>query len=138
LNFQWSLRWMRWLAALAGVLLSSTLVYAQGCAMCYTSAAAAKAGALQALRSGILILLVPALIMFAGIFVVIYRSRDRFNGPAGWTAERDWELREMLMQMESVERPDVQERTLPSVVRSQLSVASRPATTGDWQRTTDH
>jgi hypothetical protein len=106
--------------------------------MCYTSAAAAKAGALQALRSGILILLVPALMMFAGIFVVIYRSRDRFNGSADWSAEQERELREMLMQMESVERPDLQERTLPSVVRSPLSVANRPAATGDWQRTTDH
>jgi hypothetical protein len=81
--------------------------------MCYTSAAAAKAGALQALRSGILILLVPALVMFAGIFVVIYRSRDRFNGAAGWTAERDRELLEMLMRMDRVEEPDPRERILP-------------------------
>ena len=120
---------MRWLAALAGVFSSSALAYAQGCAMCYTSASAAKAGALQALRSGILILLVPALMMFAGIFVVIYRSRDRFSGSADWSAERDRELREMLMQMDSVESTDLQERTLPSVVPSPLSVASRPATT---------
>jgi len=113
LNFQWSLRWMRWLAALAGILSSSTLAYAQGCAMCYTSTAAAKAGALQALRSGILILLVPALMMFAGIFVVIYRSRNRFNGSAGWTAERDRELREMLIRMDRIEKPDPRERILP-------------------------
>ena len=112
MNFQWLFRWMRWLAALAGVLSSSTLVYAQGCAMCYTSAAAAKAGALQALRSGILILLVPALMMFAGIFVVIYRSRDRFNGSAGWTAEPDWELREMLLRMDRIEKSDPRERIL--------------------------
>jgi hypothetical protein len=92
---------MRWVAALAGVVSSSTLAYAQGCAMCYTSAASAKAGALQALRSGILILLVPALMMFAGIFVVIYRSRDRFNGSADWSAEQDRELREMLRGVES-------------------------------------
>jgi len=71
--------------------------------MCYTTAAAAKAGALQALRSGILILLVPALTMFAGIFVVIYRFRDRFNGATEWTAERDRELNEMLRGVESRE-----------------------------------
>jgi hypothetical protein len=81
--------------------------------MCYTSAAAAKAGALQALRSGILILLVPALVMFAGIFVVIYHCRDRFSGAAGWTAEQDWELREMLIRMDKVEEPDPRERILP-------------------------
>jgi len=113
LNFQWSFRWMRWVAAFAGVLTSSTLAYAQGCAMCYTSAAAAKAGALQALRSGILILLLPALTMFAGIFVVIYRSRDRFNGSADWTAERDRQLREMLLRMDRIEKPDPRERILP-------------------------
>ena len=129
MNSQWSLRWMRWLAALAGVLSSSALAYAQGCAMCYTSAAAAKAGAIQALRSGILILLIPALTMFAGIFVVIYRSRDRFNGSADWSAERDRELREMLIRMDRTEKPDPQERILPSVVRSRLSVAVRPETT---------
>jgi hypothetical protein len=112
LNFQWSFRWLRWVAALAGVLSSSTLAYAQGCAMCYTSAAAARAGAVQALRSGILILLVPALIMFAGIFVVIYRSRDRFNGSADWSAERERELREMLIRMDRIERSDPRERIL--------------------------
>jgi len=80
--------------------------------MCYTSAAAARAGAVQALRSGILILLVPALIMFAGIFVVIYRSRDRFNGSADWSAERERELREMLIRMDRIERADPRERIL--------------------------
>ncbi len=104
---------MRWLAVLAGALSSSTLAYAQGCAMCYTSASAARAGAIQALRSGILILLVPALMMFGGIFIVIYRSRDRFNGSADWTAERDRELREMLLRMDGIERPDSRERILP-------------------------
>jgi hypothetical protein len=94
--------------------------------MCYTTAAAAKAGALQALRSGILILLVPALTMFAGIFMVIYRSRDRFNGATEWTAERDRELHEMLLRMDSQESLDLRERTLPSVVSRPLSVVRRP------------
>ena len=118
MNFKWLLRWMRWVAALGGVFSSSALAYAQGCAMCYTSAAAAKAGALQALRSGILILLVPALTMFAGIFVVIYRSRDRFSGSADWSADRERELREMLIRMDRIEKPDPPERILTSVVRS--------------------
>jgi hypothetical protein len=117
---------------------SSALAYAQGCAMCYTSAAAAKAGAVQALRSGILILLVPPLVMFAGIFVVIYRSRDRFSGSPDWSAELDREWREMLAQMDSFERPDLPEGSLSSVVRSPLSVASRPRTTNDGPLTTDH
>jgi hypothetical protein len=101
MNLQWSFKWTRRVAALTGLLSCPALASAQGCAMCYTSAAAAKAGAVQALRSGILILLLPALAMFAGIFVVIYRSRNRFNGAADWTAERDREWRELLQEVES-------------------------------------
>ena len=42
LNVQWPFRWTRWVVALTGLLSSSALAYAQGCAMCYTSAAAQK------------------------------------------------------------------------------------------------
>jgi hypothetical protein len=123
--FRYAAGRMRWLVALTGLLSSSALAYAQGCAMCYTSAAASQAGALHALRTGILILLVPVLVMCAGIFVVVYRSRNRFCGATGWTTEQDWELREMFDRMSGIERPDLRGRSLPSVVRSPLSVASR-------------
>jgi hypothetical protein len=129
LNVQWPFRWTRWVVALTGLLSSSALAYAQGCAMCYTSAAAAKAGAIQALRSGILILLLPVLVMCAGIVVVIYRSRNRFNGAVEWAAGQDREWREILIRMDRDEKPDPRERILPSVVRSRLSVASHPGTT---------
>jgi len=119
-----------WLVALTGLLFSSTLAYAQGCAMCYTTAAASKAGALHALRSGILILLVPVLVMCAGIFVVIYRSRNRFCGPADWTAELDWELREMLDRMNGIEMPDSRVRSLPSVVGRPLCATNCPRGAG--------
>lgn len=57
--------------------------------MCYTSAESAKKAGIEALRSGILILLVPPLVMFGGIIWLTYRSRNRFNeqssGPdEGW------------------------------------------------------
>ena len=100
-----------WLAALALLACSSALVYAQGCAMCYTSAAASKAGALHALRSGILILLLPVLAMCSGISVVIYRSRNRFLGAAEWSSEHDSELRAMLFDRKDLESPDPQERS---------------------------
>ena len=118
-----------WVSTLGVLLSSSALVYAQGCAMCYTSAAASKAGAIHALRSGILILIVPVLVMCAGITVVIYRSRERFCGAADWPLEQDRELREMLHRMNGIERPDLRERSLPSVVHGPLSVASRPEAT---------
>jgi hypothetical protein len=48
-------------------------VAAQGCAMCYQNAAASGVKGQAALRHGILILLAPALGLFAGIFWAIYR-----------------------------------------------------------------
>jgi len=126
LTVQWPPRWTRGVVALAVLLSSSALAHAQGCAMCYTSAAAAKASAIQALRSGILILLLPALAMFAGIFVVIYRSRNRFNGVVEWTAEHDRDGREMLIRMDRVDVPEPRERILPSVV-SRIGTPSPPA-----------
>ncbi len=50
--------------------------------MCYNTAAAAKAAAIQALRSGILILLVPVALLFIGIFFMVFRSKERFAEPS--------------------------------------------------------
>ena len=61
------------LAALAPV---SSRVAAQGCAMCYQNAAAAGAGAQAGLRHGIVILLVPALGIFAAILALICRRNS--------------------------------------------------------------
>jgi hypothetical protein len=121
--------WALWLVAAAVLLSASSLVYAQGCAMCYTSAAAAKAGAVHALRSGILILLLPVLAMCSGISVVIYRSRDRFLGAAEWSPERDWELRAMLTQMKDRENPDLQERPPLPVLGDRLPKDNEQLTT---------
>ena len=49
---------------------------AQSCAMCYQNASAAGAQGQQALRHGILILMVPTLSMFLGIFGLIYSRRN--------------------------------------------------------------
>ncbi len=46
---------------------------AQGCAMCYQTAAASGAPAREALRHGILVLLLPAVSLFLGIFAFICR-----------------------------------------------------------------
>ena len=44
--------------------------------MCYQTAAASSAPGRDALRHGILILLIPAVSLFTGIFALIYRRRD--------------------------------------------------------------
>jgi hypothetical protein len=49
---------------------------AQGCAMCYQSAAGSGAQGRDALRHGILILLFPTLSLFVGIFGLIYSRRN--------------------------------------------------------------
>ena len=51
-------------------------VFAQSCAMCYQSAAASGAQGGAALRHGILILFVPAISLFVGIFALIYHRRN--------------------------------------------------------------
>ena len=137
-KFRVGVQWARRAAALAGLLFFSAQGFAQGCAMCYTTAASAKAGAIQALRSGILILLVPPLVMFAAIFVVIYRSRNRFYDAADWTDEQDREWREILMGMDSVERAEFRGRILPSVVRSPLCVVRGKPPLDNGPLTTDH
>jgi len=48
---------------------------AQGCAMCYQSAAASGEQGKEALRHGILILIFPTLSLFVGIFGLLYRRR---------------------------------------------------------------
>ena len=61
--------------------------------MCYNTAAAAKAAAIQALRSGILILLIPVALLFIGIFFLVFRSKERFTEPNPEPVDCDPELR---------------------------------------------
>lgn len=49
---------------------------AQGCAMCYQSAAASGNHSRVALQHGILILLIPSVGLFVGIFGLIYARRN--------------------------------------------------------------
>ncbi len=61
-------------AAIAGNAIPAS---AQSCAMCYTSAASSGQGAITALQHGIVILLLPPLLVFAGICTVAFRSRTK-------------------------------------------------------------
>ena len=49
---------------------------AQSCAMCYQNASASGAQGREALRHGILILMVPTLSLFLGIFGLIYSRHN--------------------------------------------------------------
>jgi|SRR5271157_1556113 len=76
-----------------------TVLNAQGCAMCYNSASAAKAGAKEALANGVLILLAPPMVFFTLITVVVYIYRNKFRDPANWRPEHDRELQELLADL---------------------------------------
>jgi hypothetical protein len=63
--------------ALSGLLLPATpqISAAQSCALCYTQAASSGSRMIQALRSGILILIVPPTLLSVGMIFVLYRRR---------------------------------------------------------------
>ena len=52
---------------------------AQSCSLCYTRAASSGARMIQALRSGILILIVPPTFMSVGMIFIVYRKRNQFR-----------------------------------------------------------
>jgi len=69
---------MRWIvfSSLLSILGASAVLpnaFAQGCAMCYTTAAAAGSAAARSLDVGILVLLVPTLVMFVSVLVFAIR-----------------------------------------------------------------
>ena len=67
------------LAAVGAALASPSQVFAQMCPACYGNAAAQTPGLLQALKTGILVMMFPSLLMFIVIFVVVFRRRNSFN-----------------------------------------------------------
>ncbi len=67
-------------------LLSPSTLFAQGCALCYQSAAASGAQFIQALRHGIEIMFFPPILIMAAIFYAAYRKRNQFNSVEGAVA----------------------------------------------------
>ncbi len=51
-------------------------LHGQGCALCYQSAAASGTHFIQALRSGILILILAPVVVCTGIVILAYRKRN--------------------------------------------------------------
>jgi len=78
------------LIALA-VLAAPLPAFSQSCALCYTQAASAGARMIQALRSGILILIVPPTFMSVSMIFIVYRKRNQFRrGDDSSDSERNW------------------------------------------------
>jgi hypothetical protein len=80
--------------ALAGliILLAPVPAFAQSCALCYTQAASSGTRMIQALRSGILILIVPPTLGTIGVIFVMYRKRNQVRQMGAgdeWSTEPD-------------------------------------------------
>lgn len=78
-------------AALTGivVLALNAACYAQSCTLCYTQAAGAGHRFIQGLRTGILVLIVPPMLMSVGITVLAYRKRNRTTDASALDASGD-------------------------------------------------
>jgi len=63
------------LTVLFCVLRSGTAAFAQGCASCYTTAAAGGSQTVHALRGGILVLLFPPVLIFSGVVLLLLHWR---------------------------------------------------------------
>ena len=73
------------------VLLAPTPAFAQSCSLCYTQAASAGVRMIQALRSGILILIVPPTLMSVAMIFIVYRKRNQFRQAADAPdSDRNW------------------------------------------------
>ncbi len=59
------------------ILLAPLPVWAQSCSLCYTQAAASGSRMIQALKSGILILIAPPTLGSVGVIFVMYRKRNQ-------------------------------------------------------------
>lgn len=83
------LTWARRSFSAVAVLAFSTVCLAQNCALCYTQAASAGSRVIQGLRSGILVLIIPPMLMSVGITVLAYRKRNQFSSPSSSDSSRD-------------------------------------------------
>jgi len=86
-----SLRWLGLLLAGLVLFLAPLPLFSQSCALCYTQAASAGGRMIQALRSGILILIIPPTFMSVGLIFVVFRKNNQVrytddNGDSG----QDW------------------------------------------------
>jgi hypothetical protein len=112
------------------VLFASPLpALAQSCALCYTQAASAGSRMIEALKSGILILIVPPTLISIGMVFIMYRNRNRCRDAAG-TAESDRDLEQnrsidcnndAMESIHAITDPPAK-NTIPSKLRDYLPV----------------
>src|ERR1700745_3921816 len=71
--------------------LSADPAFSQGCALCYTQAASSGSRMIQALKSGILVLIVPPTLGSIGMIFVVYHKRNQVRRTeSGAESRQDW------------------------------------------------
>ena len=79
---------------LMGIVLAALFVllplpaFSQNCALCYTQASSAGARMIEALRSGILVMVIPPTLGSIGMIFIVRRRSNRFKREA--SAVEDW------------------------------------------------
>ncbi len=81
--------------AAAGVLIIFLLVaapgFSQNCALCYTQAASSGSRMIQALKSGILVLIVPPTLGTIGMLFIVHRRTNQVRRPdESADSRQDW------------------------------------------------
>ena len=75
----------------AVLLLAAVPAFSQSCALCYTQAASSGGRMIQALKSGILILIVPPTLGSIGMIFVVYHKRNQVRRTeSGAESRQDW------------------------------------------------
>jgi hypothetical protein len=65
--------------------------FCQSCSLCYTQAASSGSRMIEALRSGILVLIVPPTLMWLVIFAIMYAKRNQHKHADSVPGSRsDW------------------------------------------------
>jgi hypothetical protein len=73
------------------ILLAPVPAFAQSCALCYTQAASSGSRMIQALKSGILILVIPPTLGSIGMVFVMYHKRNQVRRTeSGAESRQDW------------------------------------------------
>jgi hypothetical protein len=73
------------------ILLAPVPAFAQSCALCYTQAASSGSRMIQALKSGILVLVLPPTLGSIGMIFVVYHKRNQVRRTEpGAESRQDW------------------------------------------------
>jgi len=81
---------------MAAVLLFAVPAFSQNCALCYTRATSNGAKLIAALRSGVVVLIVPPMFMSLGITWLAYRKNNHFRSGEENQIEEDQEGKDLI------------------------------------------